>query len=402
MRTVWAICVLGLLAAGCTPKIAKPKIPEYQGEVGETHVSVLSVMPFAELQDKLLPKFDVKSADDLKDEAMPDTASEEMQLLRALIGKLSVEATDMPRGNPLASKKEAVETTAPKAEATLRKPMEIDKLKGDPFVRRSVQNALFQEIQMLNEQLRHVAARKGMVPYVVRVQVSLMPRRRNLPLDTYVTMTLLPRGRCVPPGLPDKAGCGDSPGTPGEGVVMEKGGEALPNPVVVPLLVTENLEALAYDRSSQELREFGLAILALFENLTGKAGGTFKTEDLRRFLGREVNSLLTVGSLTDNSLRVRLGAVRNSKLYKDDERAEYSYSMVPRTHVISFLLLAPEKKEGDAIREGEGDIALLSKTQFEGPGGGVDQPKPRTPQQVLHTLFKTMSPYFGPFTDSDY
>jgi hypothetical protein len=50
-------------------------------------------------------------------------------------------------------------------------------------------------------------------------------------------------------------------------------------------------------------------------------------------LGRDLNSLLTVARLSENTLRIRIGAV---------QEATANYAMVPRNHNITLLLMVPD------------------------------------------------------------
>src|SRR4030095_2771655 len=65
------------------------------------------------------------------------------------------------------------------------------------------------------------------------------------------------------------------------------------------------------------------------EMVTGLLHGALREQ----VLGRDLNSLLTVARLSENTLRIRIGAV---------QEATANYAMVPRNHNITLLLMVPE------------------------------------------------------------
>jgi hypothetical protein len=178
----------------------------------------------------------------------------------------------------------------------------------DPMMKYRMATALYQEVQLLNQYILDVARRKNLEPYVVRLQVSVMPKARNLPLDTYVNLSFFQ-------GTDAKTLSSPAP--------------------VVPLLVTDNVEANSAASSSLEVSQLALALSAMLEgaDMTGEAERL--REAAESVLGRDFNSLLTVGSLGEHGLRVRLGALQRT-LGTNGAR----YAALPQTHNVTVVLFA--------------------------------------------------------------
>jgi hypothetical protein len=85
----------------------------------------------------------------------------------------------------------------------------------------------------------------------------------------------------------------------------------LRQPFVIPLVVTDNLEGALTSNTSEVVRQLALALSALIQNVQAKAEVQKLRDELRSITGADINSLLTVARLSDNIIRVRLGAVRS-------------------------------------------------------------------------------------------
>ena len=184
----------------------------------------------------------------------------------------------------------------------------------DPLLSYTAATAIYQEVQLLDSYVRDAAQRYGYIPYVARVQVSIVPFVRNEPYDAYVDIGLFAR-------------CGSS----------------LPEtkPVtVVPLLVTDDVETGQTTNAVNVARQLAASIGSTISNVALQA----ELSDLRsRFsaiLGTDFNSLYMVSRAGDNVIQVRLGASRNPNL-------KTRYAMLTQTHNVSFLMLVPKNYTPD-------------------------------------------------------
>ncbi|MGH0029623.1 MAG: hypothetical protein ACQGVC_07525 [Myxococcota bacterium] len=187
----------------------------------------------------------------------------------------------------------------------------------DPMTQYTAANALFQEVQLLNRAVRDAAQRDGYEPYVVRINVGLLTHRRNLPYDVYANLSFFTQEivESISPGY-----------------LVE--GE-LPLPHVLPLLVTDSLEATMHSASLGRLIEIGLALQGTTGTTALGLDQDFSREDLERALGRDLNSLFMVSRLSDNTVRVRLGA---------NQQVATNYAVVPRNHTLTLLVLLPAEQ----------------------------------------------------------
>ncbi len=205
----------------------------------------------------------------------------------------------------------------------------------DPFMRYSAATALFQEVQLLNRYVKDAAIRQGFTPYAVRMQVALMPRMRNEPYDAYCTMSFFSD---IP--LTSETELAERSGT-GMQTMLRGGAADRFTPQVIPLLVTDNLEATLASRTAETIRQLAGSLYIMSGQVGGSVGMESFQSEFESVFGKDLNSLLTVGRVSDNTIRVRLGAM---------QQASSNFSMVPRTHTISVLLMVPSQLIGTPLQ----------------------------------------------------
>lgn len=157
-------------------------------------------------------------------------------------------------------------------------------------------------------------------------------------------------------------------------------------PIVVPLLVTDNLESTLRSRAIDRIRQFAFGLGFLLQNLGGDANITKTQRGLQTILGQDFNSLLTVARLSDNSYGVRLGAM---------QQVGTSYSTIPRTHNLTLLLLVPQRREEQEPCPGPYDyptVQLISQTQLFHAIDGTELPE-RSASAVRTRLLEVAERY---------
>lgn len=222
------------------------------------------------------------------------------------------------------------------------------------FLRYQSAAALMQEIVFLNRQFRDAALRRGYVPYVIRLQVGIRPYARNLPYDAWLTISFftgspddiynLFKGS-PQPELPDgspraaSASASQQPGLEPQHSEWRSRSQSrrLANPIILPILATDNLEGIQRSAGIELGRNIGAALGGLIEGVGLEAGIQSAISRSFDMEGRELNSLLSMGRLTDNTIQVRLGANFQPNLQTGSGSA--SYSIIPRTHNITLLAL---------------------------------------------------------------
>lgn len=115
-------------------------------------------------------------------------------------------------------------------------------------------------------------------------------------------------------------------------------GEGGGSPFVVPLLVTDDLELSAQARALNQARQFTFGLAAMVQGFGGSVASSRTARRIQALTGNDINSLVTVARVTDNTMRVRFGAM---------QQASAQYAMVPRTNNVTLLLLVP----GSSISE---------------------------------------------------
>jgi len=115
------------------------------------------------------------------------------------------------------------------------------------------------------------------------------------------------------------------------------------------MFVTDNLEGALSSKVEERLRQFALALTAIGGSGSGGVNYNRLKSRLDSSLGVDLNSLLTVNSVNDNSIKVRMGAVR---------RANKGGAIVPRNHYITVLVLVPDDLESRS------EVTILGKSTF--------------------------------------
>ena len=280
-------------------------------------VSVLAVDDWDRYVDNLQPDFSI-TADQALAQVVPQTREFEQSVERATSAQLEAAIE-----GEIPEKRETDDEAIPavmsgSVSAPAIELVEPPKLDGavevEPFTRYSAATALFQEIQLLAGYLQSAAVQEGYDPYIIRMQVALMPYARNQPYDTYVNISFTPtcsneEDRCK----------------------IEKAVK------VLPLLVTENLESSLENRRFSGVTEFAAAVSALASanliKVRAGIGWRTKLERIQAALGNDLNSLLMVTSPSAETLRIRFGAMNQGSARQ---------AMVPRTHNVTFLMLVPQ------------------------------------------------------------
>ena len=377
---VGAASMVLVLIAGCPSakrKLFEPHRVCSLSEAGSAHVSVTFVAPWEDYLDELQPNFTMDAAEALK-EVLPSTLSLDQKLLDVLQGQLAVSTQKLPGGAPTPQPVPTLPSTALGGTAAgLATPAAAFTPGTDPMLQHWAALALFQEVKLLNRYVQNAALRYDNVPYIVRMQVSLMPFARNEPYDVYETVSFF-AGKYhafVEPKAAENQGDGSTSTPP-----PVAGGV----PYILPLLVTDNVEATAHSNTVDVMRQFALALSFLSPQVSASGEMQRLTDEIASVTGKDLNSVLTVARVSDNTLRVRLGALN---------QAEARYAMVPRTHNVTLVLLVP-REFANATGEADHTITLVSQTSMR-DAEKADALGPRSPAEVNRLLCTTVEARLG-------
>lgn len=312
-------------------------------DAGSVHIAVLAVAPWSDYAAALVPKFEL-TAEQARDQVLRTSMSElEISENRSGIGVSAEQGSDVtPPPAQLPTGGQNVRSVGAMRD------------RPDAMLEYWTATSLFQEVQLLNRTLYDAAIPTGHRAYLVRLQVSLMPRRRHQPYDVYTTLSFFP-------GLADDASggaVGDDAARSTSGsarrtapTTVLRGGDAPVaegGPRVLPILVSDNLEVSDVSRSQSDVRRLALSLASFPGDFASNIAADLLSKSFSAELaGRDLNSLLTVARVAENTLRVRLGAMREPTA---------GYAMVPRNHYVTVLLTVPESAPGL--------VQILSRTEL--------------------------------------
>lgn len=234
-------------------------------------------------------------------------------------------------------------------------------------------NALYQEVQLLSRYVEHAAIRRNYDAHLVRLQVSLMPHVRTAPYDAYTTIGFFPGNDLARSNQPLR-----SPVSP----------TARQLPVVVPLLVTDDMESALASDSSEVVRQYALALSAMIQGFAVRSDIERYTDELVTTVTRDHNSVYQVARLGENSLRVRMGARLHSS---------GNFFMVPQTHNVTLLVLTPKAWQQEA------EVRVEARTEFRHSKSGEPlSARPRgSTSKLMREQFSLFSMDASKVTDQD-
>ena len=352
----------------------KKSVAVNQPEVGAVHIAVLSVSPWDKYSEKLQPEFEM-TPDKALAEVLPTTKLIDEKMLSTFA--LGLKAA-LPTATETVTSKMTSETGSDAKTATSvtkeKKPGDISSVVGgvpkdvdkaasaltnlqdnvnvDPMAKYLAATALYQEVNLLNKYVSDAAIRSDCDAYIVRLQISLLPKKHGLPYDTYTMLSFFDNDQ-IPYIHPVKS----------EEKERKKNAKEI-TPSVIPLLVTDNLENILRSRSEERIGQYTAALSALLSGVGISSNVQSAIDKLRSERGKDINSLLTLARVSDNTLLVRLGAKATV-----GEKSTEEYEIVPRTHNITVLLMVPRRNKCD-----NKSIKILAKSIMTHAKYGFDLP----------------------------
>lgn len=343
LRAGVSLLALGTLAlASCSDDILfEPNLTDNAFDASTTQLAVLSVHPWEEIAPQMKPNFEL-TAEEAKKQVLPTTSAYEQRILDLFTASAGIAASSQTGREQAASgagasdKQLAVPTptlvtsiAANGNVTTAATPSDVFKLTNDPnnritanvaeeqdpIITHQLANALLQEVAQLNTMVERIATREGYEPYLVRMQLTNMPFVRHQPYDIYVNLSFFNDT------LRDANGA----------VRRDQNAD---QPLVIPLLVTDNIEGSLQSRTARVIRQLSVAFKFALEGVAGNLDAVRLKDKLDAVLGVDQNSLFTIGRSSENSIQVRLGAPLNPTS---------RYAMVPRTHNISLVVMVNRK-----------------------------------------------------------
>ncbi|MCG2592983.1 hypothetical protein LZ009_09340 [Ramlibacter sp. XY19] len=196
--------------------------------------------------------------------------------------------------------------------------------------------------KILDNQITGGVLPLGYQAHLVTLQVNLQPNGRNLPYDTFVDVTLFP---------------GSWSDAMNAAADVNSDPQALPPVMVYPLIITDAMESASVGRSLEVIRQAALQLSGIVANAgvsLGLGGGSDRLESI---LGSDRNSLVTLGRVSDHTVRVRLGA---------QAQGSTRLALVPRTHNVSLVVFT-KANEKSYIEK----LSVITRSSFVDVDTGV-------------------------------
>ena len=175
--------------------------------------------------------------------------------------------------------------------------------------------ALFQQAAILDNQISQQYIPHGYTAHLITFQINIQPLRDDWSYDAFVDITLIPSSLIA--GVENSLTTHANAGAPG--------------PIVVkPLIITDALETSSVQQSVQQIRQ---ALLQLSGSIgkTGLGAGFGAGSNSQRGLASyDKNSLVTAGRVSDDTIRIRLGAAYSGAGQP---------ALIPRTYNVSLFVL---------------------------------------------------------------
>lgn len=366
MKVRVGLCAVFLV--GCATTVELPKSSE---EAANVYVSAYPAVPWTDIREKLIPKNNL-TIEQARTLSASVTQIQTEQVLSVISAGLRIglpgrtdtrtQATDAAgKTTSTRSSSQSIGTvpdstgvTAPTISGTDLAP---DLSKGplatsvDGMTTLMGGTALYQQAQILDNQIANGVEPLGYQAHLITFQVNLQPSRRNLPYDAYVNISLLP---------------GDWQQALDLSKPLSTEADALPPIIVYPLIVSDAFEFTSAGRSAEAIRQVGLQLAGTISQIGANAGFNSTKDEVKSVIGLDENSLVTLGRVSESTLRIRLGATSATK---------GEWAMVPRTYnvsVVVFTRFAP----GD-VNSTVKSVSVVTETEFKSAIDGAKLPSSR-------------------------
>ncbi len=233
--------------------------------------------------------------------------------------------------------------------------------------------ALYQQAQILDNQIATQVLPDGYQVNLVTLQIDLQPIRRDLNYDTYTNIEFMPSDW--------REAKGSSTGERG----VNGSTKGLPPVIVYPLVIMDAMETANVGHTIQTLRQAGLQLAGMIHaiGVNGQVGGS--SDSANSIVGLDKNSLITLGRLNDDTVRVRIGA---------ENSGSSGLALVPRSYNVSLVVLTRWPQKVDlASMSRVTQLAAVSHTEVYTPQG--EQLQSVRKRDALAQRVKTLLANFG-------
>lgn len=175
--------------------------------------------------------------------------------------------------------------------------------------------ALYQQAQILDNQISNEFLPDGYQAHLITLQVNLQPKQRDVSYDAYTDASFLPST------WEEAINASDS---------VNKNADGLPPIMIYPLVIMDAMETTNVGRTIEAIRQASLALSGVIGNVGANASVGGGTAAAYSIAGLDKNSLVTVGRISDHTVRIRFGA---------ENSGSAGLALVPQTYNISLVVL---------------------------------------------------------------
>lgn len=381
-----------VLLTGCleTPSQVKQPLPDQPRDVANVYVTAYPAIAWSDISEQLEPKHNL-TIEQARDLAVRTTQFEMNQFLSTFAAGLGIGLPVRSATSSTSFGSDGVLTTTGSRQtgpgtvptssgastpAIQDSALAPDLSKGpgavnvDGNILLTAATALYQQAKILDNQISKATPIDGYRAHLVTFQINVQPKRRNLPFDTYVNISLHPANWDESVSVTKASTATTSrAGGGGDSWTTEK----LPPVIVHPLIITDAFEASNTGRSAEIVRQAALSLSGLVQQVGVRADIGKAVDDLKSTVNQDKNSLITLGRINDSTLRVRLGALYGGV---------NDYAMVPRTFNVSVVVLSRNSDDNRYVKA----LSVVSRSEFvhsltgesldgsEGPATGATDP----------------------------
>ncbi|MDX2218191.1 MAG: hypothetical protein SF172_04145 [Burkholderiales bacterium] len=381
--TAVTLATMGALLAACatpTPDLFIKREVDHAEEVADIYVTPYHAIPFSDIADKLEPKHAL-TTEAARGMASIATQSLVSQFLSQQIAALTLALPTRTRSETTTQLADGTTTTtgsAVRGSAAIPTAPTVTPLPDtalapsigtitsgiDAQTQLVAGTSVFQSAQLLDNQISKAYYPPGYTAHLVTLQINVQPRSVGLPYDAYVDVSFLPStlALSISSSPPESITASDKPPF-----------------IVKPLVITEALESANVAKSVEEIRQLALAVSGNLGRAGLFGGLSSGSDQLRSVTGTDRNSLVSLGSVSEHTIRIRLGA----QLQGSSGR-----SLVPRTHNVSVVLFA---RHDDTVKLNR--ASMVTRSTFVHTENGNELETRRNSTELANKVRGSLSKY---------
>lgn len=380
---VFAAVSLFAALCGCEslPNLFTNTSVKYSQDAGNVYVSAYPEVPWSDVSASLSPNNDL-SITEARDIAASTTQEQISQFLSTFAAALNVSLPTVTKSVtdnitngvtktsgtithvspevPTSSGTPA--TTLPSLTPDFSKALPASAVDGNTLLTEGT--ALYQYARILDSQIAKQYLPDGYSAHLLTLQVDLQPARRDLAYDAYTDVDFMP-----------------SVLTAAYLANAQDSDEEDQAPVVItPLVITDAMETTNVGRSIEALRQAAIQLSGMVygAGINGGLGGG--SERNQTITGLDKNSLVTVGRITDHTVRIRIGA---------ENSGSHGLALVPRAYNVSFMVLVRDTQQAKSSSDTP-ELSIVAHTEFRPVDGGATLLEGRDRKKLAQTVDDTV------------